>query len=82
MSGPLCRWCESKTYAEYVDVGVGWVQVTGGECLNCGAHEMGPYMTDGRITEVEMASMWHGPLEDHEYYSEFNPNPGDGEVPW
>ena len=74
MSGPLCRWCNSRTDAEYVDVGVGWVQVTGGKCWDCGAYEMGPYQTDGRITEVEMASLWLGPFEDHPDFSPFNPD--------
>lgn len=75
MNGPLCRWCDAVTDAEFVDVGVGYVQVTGGECRNCGAHERGPYMNDGRITEVEQATMWSGPLEDRAAFSPFNPDP-------
>lgn len=75
MTGPLCRWCSTPTYAEFVDVGVGYVQVTGGECPACGALERGPYMNDGRITEVEMATMWSGPLEDWPVFSPFNPDP-------
>lgn len=65
--GPACRWCKSTTEAEYVDVGVGMVQVTGGECLNCGAHELGHYQTDGPLSEVEMATGWVGPAEDWEW---------------
>ncbi len=70
MNGPECRWCKHKTYAEFVDVGVGFQQVTGGECYNCGAYEMGPYQTGGRISEVEMATMWIGPAEDWEWMQE------------
>jgi len=70
MSGPSCRWCGEKTDAEFVDVGVGFVQVTGGLCA-CGGYEMGPYQNDGRLTEVEFATGWQGPYEDHEYFSSF-----------
>jgi len=74
MNGPPCRWCGMLTYAEFVGVGVGYVQVMGGECGNCGAHERGPYMNDGRITEVEQATMWSGPSEDYPPLSPFNPD--------
>lgn len=75
MTGPACPWCEHATDAEFVDVGVGAVQVTGGWCLHCGAYEMGHYRTDGRITEVEMATLWRGPDEDHPEFSPLNPEP-------
>lgn len=79
MNCPDCRWCGCKTDAEFVDVGVGFVQVTGGRC-KCGGYEMGKYMTDGRITEVEMATLWQGPDED---FTDFNPfNPDQQETPW
>lgn len=71
MRGPKCRWCGEETDAEYVDVGVGWQQVTGGDC-RCGGHEMGPYQNGGMITEVEFATAWHGPFEDHPEFSPFN----------
>lgn len=79
LSGPSCRWCGCKTDAEFVDVGVGLVQVTGGRC-KCGGYEMGPYMTDGLITEVEMATRWQGPDEDTPDFSPFNPD--QQETPW
>lgn len=79
MNGPNCRWCSQPTDAEYVDVGVGFVQVTGGQCA-CGGDEMGPHQTDGRITEVEMATLWRGPFEDCPHYSPFNPD--QQETPW
>lgn len=74
MNGPDCRWCSKATDAEFVDVGVGFVQVTGGQC-SCGSYEMGPYMVGGLITEVEMFTLWCGPLEDHADFSPFNPDP-------
>lgn len=80
MNGPPCRWCGSRTDAEFVDVGVGLVQVTGGECWECGARERGPYMNDGRISEVEQATMWSGPAEDFPEFSPFNPDMQ--ERPW
>lgn len=79
LTGPDCRWCGSKTDAEFVDVGVGFVQATGGHC-GCGGYEMGPYMTNGRITEAEMASGWRGPDEDFAEFSPFNPD--RQETPW
>lgn len=74
MKGPECRWCGKETDAEFVDVGVGLVQVTGGECGECGARERGPYMNDGRITEIEQATMWSQPYEDWADFSPFNPD--------
>jgi len=71
MAGPDCRWCKAKTDAEFVDVGVGLVQVTGGLCGNCGAYEMGPYQTGGPISEVEMATGWTGPEEDYLWMLDF-----------
>jgi hypothetical protein len=73
MNGPNCRWCEKPTDAEFVDVGVGFVQVTGGQC-SCGAYEMGPYMVGGMISEVELETLWRGPFEDEPEFSPFNPD--------
>lgn len=73
MKGPNCRWCGTETYAEFVDIGVGFQQVTGGDCFECGARERGPYLNGGRISEVEQATMWAGPAEDWPEFSPFNP---------
>lgn len=73
MNGPECRWCNLETDAEFVDVGVGLVQVTGGIC-GCGGYEMGPYMVGGMISEVEMQTMWRRPYEDEDDFSTFNPD--------
>ena len=74
MNGPDCRWCGAETDAEFVDVGVGMVQVSGAICWECNAYEMGLYQTDGKISEVEMATGWLGPMEDHAIWSPFNPD--------
>lgn len=73
MNGPECRWCGKPTEAEFVDIGVGYQQVTGGRCWDCGADEMGPYLVGGRITEVEWVTLWRGPFEDFAEFSPFNP---------
>lgn len=74
VGAPDCRWCGSLCDAEFVDTGVGHQQVTGGVCHECGAVQMSPYrVPDGIISEVEMATYWHGPFEDHPDYSPFYP---------
>lgn len=79
MKGPECRWCGKPTDAEFVDIGVGMQQVTGGMCWpeldGCGAYEMGPYQVGGMISEEEMATFWTRPLEDYAAYSPFSPEP-------
>ncbi|AYN97232.1 hypothetical protein EAW52_10705 [Pseudomonas sp. LTJR-52] len=78
MNGPKCRWCGSQTEAEYVDVGIGYQQVTGGQCWDCGALELGPHLVkQSRCSEVEMATLWHGPVEDCADFSPFNPEQQD-----
>lgn len=84
LNGPDCRWCGKPTEAEFVDIGVGMQQVTGGMCWpetgGCGALEMGPYLVGGMITEEEMATLWTRPLEDFAWASPFStePYPEDG----
>ncbi|QGK90339.1 hypothetical protein QE345_gp050 [Pseudomonas phage vB_PA45_GUMS] len=73
MNGPECRWCGERTEAEFVDVGLGWMQqVTGGMCHRCGGYENGHYQNDGRLSEVEFATYWSGPFEDYADFSPFN----------
>lgn len=63
-NGPDCRWCGTATDAEFVDVGVGMVQVTGGHCPECGGLELARHQIDGPLSEVEMVTGWIGPFED------------------
>ena len=41
-----CPYCESKMDADFVDVGVGWVQCGPYHCVSCGASEIGPELFD------------------------------------
>ncbi|MFJ6264223.1 hypothetical protein [Lysinibacillus xylanilyticus] len=41
-----CPYCEGTTYADSVDVGVGFVQCGPYHCENCGASEIGPELDD------------------------------------
>lgn len=82
MNGPDCPWCGLPTDAEFVDIGVGFQQVSGGWCLGvyqgpvgCGSYEMAHHQIDGRLTEVEMVVGWRGPHEDVAELSPFNPDP-------
>lgn len=83
-NGPKCPWCGLATDAEFVDIGVGYQQVTGGFCLGiyngppgCGSHEMAGHQIGGFLTEVEMAVGWTRPFEDYAELSAFNPEPED-----
>jgi hypothetical protein len=80
MNGPPCRWCNQPTEAEFVDIGVGYEQVTGGRCWDCCADERGPYLNGGLISEVEWVTMWSAPAEDYPEFSPFNPEPSPH--PW
>lgn len=86
MNGPNCVWCGLPTDAEFVDIGVGFQQVTGGHCFGevrngryvpngCGGYEMAHHQIDGMLSEVEMAVGWRGPYEDQADLSSFNPDP-------
>lgn len=69
-----CPFCDEmyEDDAEYVDVGVGQVQVTGNRCENpdCGAQEQGAYTYDG--DEWEFAFGWVR----HKYESPSGPRTG------
>lgn len=41
-----CPYCQSEMDADFVDVGVGWVQCGPYHCVSCGASEIGPEMHD------------------------------------
>lgn len=41
-----CPYCKGTTYADSVDVGVGYVQCGPYHCENCGASEIGPELDD------------------------------------
>lgn len=59
-SGPRCPFCSStNTDAEFVDVGVGFEQVTPYICGDCEAMQIAPHQySEGRGTEEERAVGW------------------------
>ena len=52
-----CPYCGELTYAEYVDIGVGFQQVTGHSCEGCHAVEAGPYC-DTDVSEYDSHTGW------------------------
>ncbi len=41
-NNPECPWCGGETDCEYTDIGVGMMQTTPYECVNCMAQQVGP----------------------------------------
>lgn len=56
-----CPYCGTPCEAEYVDVGVGLVQVTPHGCHNCHAVEGGPY--DDHRDDYDPSTGWYKPEE-------------------
>jgi len=57
-----CPYCGRECEAEYVDVGVGMVQVTPHACADCFAIEIGPYdKIDRALTAREKETGWYAP---------------------
>jgi hypothetical protein len=61
-SNHLCPWCSADCdgTAEFVDVGVGAVQVTAHQCDTCQSLELGPYER-GAYTLEEWRAGWTAP---------------------
>jgi protein-arginine kinase activator protein McsA len=60
-----CPYCHSNDVnAEFVDVEVGWQQVTPYECGNCGAGQMNPYHKDENASAEEKRIGWFRPPPD------------------
>lgn len=56
-----CPYCSNPTYADYVDVGVGFVQCGPYHCENCGASEIGPYDEKRELSALEIVAGWYAP---------------------
>lgn len=57
-----CPYCNGKAYAEFVDVGVGEVQVTPYQCQECGASQIGGYDEENlNLSDIEKKYMWYEP---------------------
>lgn len=55
-----CPYCQALCCADFVDVGIGYVQCGPYHCERCGASEMGPN-DNGLGTEAEREVGWFGP---------------------
>lgn len=54
-----CPWCGSKSVdAEFVDIGVGYQQVTPYQCEDCWATQINPY-SDSKVSDYEARMGWH-----------------------
>lgn len=53
-----CPFCGARTEAEYVDIGVGFQQVTPYQCTECPAHQMNPYHSYPNATPEERLAGW------------------------
>ncbi|WP_214807518.1 hypothetical protein [Exiguobacterium sp. s102] len=48
-----CPYCDTKMEADFVDVGVGYVQCGPYHCYSCGASEIGPELWDWHYKDRE-----------------------------
>ena len=57
-----CPYCNGEAYAEFVDVGIGSVQVTPYQCQECGATQIGGYF-EGKVylSDLEKKYGWFEP---------------------
>ena len=57
-----CPYCGSWCDADFVDIGVGFVQCGPYHCDQCGASEIGPYDDESRtLIDDERATGWYAP---------------------
>ena len=63
-TGRCCPYCGGSIDAEYVDIGVGFEQVTPFQCLACFAVQFNPYHDNSKATDEEKSMHWYrGPDE-------------------
>lgn len=64
MRKEMCPYCWAECEAEWVHVGIGYVQITPFECPDCYARQIGPYdEPDGVTTAWEREVGWYAPLD-------------------
>lgn len=56
-----CPYCGNTCYADFVDVGVGFVQCAPYFCEHCGASEIGAYDEPRTLTAEEEKTRWYRP---------------------
>jgi hypothetical protein len=64
-----CPYCGTLTWADFVDVGVGFIQCGPYHCDKCGAYEIGPYDAPKELTEAEEKYGWYLPSTSKEFTS-------------
>lgn len=56
-----CPYCDELCEADWVDVGVGFIQCGPYHCEACGASQIGPYDQERLLTDKEKETGWYGP---------------------
>lgn len=56
-----CPYCNFSCEADWVDVGVGYVQCGPFHCTKCGASEIGPYDKPRDLSPEEIHHRWYAP---------------------
>ena len=56
-----CPYCGIFCHADFVDVGIGYVQCGPYHCEACKASEIGPELFQPNVTEQEQETGWYAP---------------------
>lgn len=59
-----CPYCTCQCTADFVDVGVGYVQCGPYHCTSCGASEIGPNDEGRKLSKEEERTGWYAPGTD------------------
>lgn len=57
----LCPYCNTRCYADFVDIGAAYQQCGPHHCTNCGASEIGPNDEPRELSEIEKKCHWYAP---------------------
>jgi len=64
-----CPYCGTPTCADFVDVGVGFIQCGPYHCNSCGAYQIGPYDKHLELTDIENQCGWYLPSTSKKFTS-------------
>jgi hypothetical protein len=64
-----CPYCGTLTWADFVDIGLGFIQCGPYHCDNCQAYEIGPYDKEKVLSEEEERTGWYKPETSKEFTS-------------
>ena len=64
-----CPYCDMLTWADFVDVGVGFEQCGPYHCDACGAYQIGPFDKRKGYTKEEERTGWYEPSSSKEFTS-------------